>query len=174
MFQWTKINKKEEDIYCSPGASMILTTWKLTEDNWKLDASLGDLVTSESDTNNWVCMLIFIVWVFQKCLGQSSESSTFFPCVRKFLKVIMLEDLSSNHQVNLLEISHGIGSYMGGKNFWEISSLEPCTWVCFLPWALPIFLVGLPNPRWRNSLSCMLHVCKKHPSTKPTETVSSE
>jgi hypothetical protein len=51
----------------------------------------------------------------------------FFPCVRTFLKVIILWDLSSNSQANLLVMLHDLGNYVGDKDARGISSLEPCT-----------------------------------------------
>ena len=52
------VNKnKAKDINYSPGA-LILMTWKLTEDNCKFDASLGDLVKPHPEmtqTTEYVC-----------------------------------------------------------------------------------------------------------------------
>ena len=52
------VNKnKAKDINYSPGA-LILMTWKLTEDNNKFDASLGDLVKPHPEmtqTTEYVC-----------------------------------------------------------------------------------------------------------------------
>ena len=49
-------NNKAKDY--SPGEALILMTWKLTEDNNKFDASLGDLVTPHqkmTQTTEYVC-----------------------------------------------------------------------------------------------------------------------
>ena len=53
------VNKnKAKDIDYSPGGALFLMSWKLTEDNSKFDASLGDLVKPHlemTQTTEYVC-----------------------------------------------------------------------------------------------------------------------
>ena len=53
------VNKnKAKDINYSPGEALKLTTWNLTEDNCKFDASLGDLVKPHPEmtqTTEYAC-----------------------------------------------------------------------------------------------------------------------